>query len=100
MKTLTVFRLSCLCVSHFSVSVPDVRFGSAITTSEGPDLGEIKQPLESYLLSSNPETKFFEDPGSVSVSECSKLLENFGGTALGTGCDAFAYVKIHDKERI
>ena len=98
LKNLTVFRLSCFCVSHFPASVPDVRFRSAMTSSEGLDLGEIMEPLRNSLLSCNSEAKIFTE--AISVSECVELLENFGGTALGSGYVTWVYVNFHDKEKI
>ena len=86
MQPLTLFQLSCLCVSHCPASVADVRFGSVMTSSEGPELGEIVKPLQSYSLSCNTEPNIIADPGSV--GECVELLKFFVGTALGSGYDA------------
>ena len=49
------------------------------------------KPLQRSLLSCNPDTNIYTDPGSV--CECVRLLEIFGGTAC-------AYVVFHDKENI
>ena len=66
--------------------------------SEHPGLSEVMEPLQSYLLSCNRVTNVFTDPSSV--SEGVELLESFGGTALGSGCDAWGYLDFHDKEKI
>ena len=97
-KSLTVFQLSCLCISRFPASIPGVRFGSAIGPSQGPDLSEVKKPLQMTLFSSKSESKELLD--SSSVSGCLELLEKFVGTALRSGFDAWGYVNFHDKKKI
>ena len=54
-KTTRVFRLSCLCLGHFPPETPSVGFGSAISSSSGPDLLENIERVQSYLLYCNPE---------------------------------------------
>ena len=44
-KFLTVFQLSCLCVSLSPASVPDVQLVWAMTLSKSPDLGNIIELL-------------------------------------------------------
>ena len=70
--------------------MPDVTYCSATTSSEGPDLGEIIEPLQSYFLSCNPEANKFTDPSTY--SECVEIIEIFSGTALRSGYDAWTYV--------
>ena len=40
-ETLRILSLSCLCVSHFLPLMSAVRIGSAISSTEGPELSEI-----------------------------------------------------------
>ena len=91
-KTLTVLQLSCLCISLFPDSIPDVRFGSAMVPPKGPDLSEVIEPFQS-----NPDNIIAD---LSSVSDCVNLLEKFGGTASGSGYDAWGWVDFHDKEKI
>ena len=37
-RTLTMFRLSCLCLEHISLNLPDVTFESPNSVGDGPDL--------------------------------------------------------------
>ena len=55
--------------------------------SEDPDLYENIAPLQSFMLSCNPETNIFTNLGSI--SECMDFLEKIDGTALDNGCDAW-----------
>ena len=94
MKTLNAFQLSSLCIAHFPASLLDVRFGSTMVPSEGPDSSEVIEPLQRYLFSCNPETDLLTDPSSV--IGCMDLLAKFVGTALESEYVAWGY----DKEKI
>ena len=97
-KTLTIFRLSCLCHGHFPSILPTVKFGSAVSSSSGPELFEIIEPVQSYLLACNAEKNIFIDP--ISVNGCVDLLDVLAGTALHIGYDVWTHVDFCDKELI
>jgi len=90
MKTLTMFRLTCLSVSHFATPLPAVELGSAVSSSEGPSLAEIFEPVQNYMLSCSPENNIFTDPESINY--CVELVEDFAGTAWQSGYDPWSYV--------
>ena len=68
-----------------------------MSSSEGPDLSDNKEPLQKCLLSCNPETNVSTDLGSK--NDCVDLLESLGRTALQSGYDAWAYVEFQNKEK-
>ena len=52
---MTMFRPSCLCLDHGKLDSPEVKFGSLASVDDGPDFSEIIEPVQSFLLSSNPQ---------------------------------------------
>ena len=91
-KTLTRFRLSCPCVSQSPISLPSVQFGWAVTGSEGPEVAEIIELVQSHMLLHNAENKNFTD--TESYISCVELLETSAGTVLQS-----EYVDTHDIEK-
>ena len=85
---------------HFSIPAPisDVHFDAAMVPTQGPELSQVIEPFQRYFLSWSTEANIFTVPSSV--SEYVELWENFDGTALGSGYDAWGYVYFHDKEKI
>ena len=49
-KTLTVFRLSCLCIGHFPSVLPSGKFGSAVSPSGSSELSEVIEIVQSYFF--------------------------------------------------
>ena len=80
MRTLAVVRHSCLCSNPFPASSPDVRFGSTVSFSAGPELFEILRPVQTKKLSCNSEDNSFTDHGSI--SEYHAFLETFPAAAV------------------
>ena len=66
--------------------------------SEVPGLSEVKEPLQSFLLSCNPEAITFTDRSST--TEGVELLEKFGVTVLRSGSHAWGYVDFQDNGKI
>ena len=97
-KSLTMFRRSCLCIGHFTPELPNVKFGSAVAPSSGPELSEITKPVQRYFLSFSVQNKIFTDRSSN--IECVELLNGFTGNALHSGFDVQTYVDFCDKEWI
>ena len=48
-KTLTMFRLICLCIGHFPPFSPSKKFGSALAPSCGPEFSEFLEPVQSFF---------------------------------------------------
>ena len=82
-KMLTIFWLNCLCIGHLRPVLPSVKFGSAVSSSDGPDLSEIIEPVQNCSLSSNVENKIFTSLNSF--NECVALLDGFAGSAFHRG---------------
>ena len=62
------------------LELPEVRFGSPNKVSDGTDLSEITNPVQNYLLCSNPENNIFTDGSSL--TQCLEVLESFPETAV------------------
>ena len=97
-KTLTMLCLSCLCVSHFTLLLSAVQFGTATSFAEGPKLSKSFEPVQSYMLLCNPENNGSTYLESITISV--ELLDTFAGNALQSGKDEWSYVHFHDQERM
>ena len=96
-KTMTMLRLSYLCVGHFPSPLPVVLFYPAVSSSEGPNLAKIIEPVQSYIMFCNSESNFSANLETINC--CVELLETFAGTAILSGHDAWSYVDFHQKEK-
>ena len=57
--TSYVFKLCSLCLGHVVPELPNVSLGSPSRSVAGVDLAVLIEPVQSYLLSSSLEQKFF-----------------------------------------
>ena len=96
--TWDLFKLSCLCLGHVAPNLPDVSLGSSKVGVTSVDLSSIIEPLHGYLMSSDAESNFFTDPGSI--SSCTELHETFGDSALQCGYNPWEFVNVHSYEKI
>ena len=63
---------------------------AVISSSEVPNLWEIIEPIQSYMLSCSPEISIFNI--RESNESCVEPLDTFAGTASQSGYDAWCYV--------
>ena len=97
-KAVKEFRLSCLRIDHFSPVLPNVNFRAAVSPFSDPELSEVIEPVQSYLLSHSVENNYFTDPKSI--IECVELLNASACSALHSGYDVWTYIDICAKEHI
>ena len=97
-RTMTMFRLSCLCLERVVLALPEVKFGSISGIGDKPDLSEIIRPVQSYLLSCCPQSNICTD--AASVSDCLEVLESFAGTTVEPGYSPWVYVDCFDKDEV
>ena len=97
-KTLTMFRLSCVCIGHFPPVLFSLKIGSSLAPPSDPELSKVIKSLQSYLLSCGVENNIFTDPSSI--NECVELLEGFAGTALHSSYDVWTFVSFCGKDCI
>ena len=93
-----MFCLSCFCLQHLVLDLPEVRYGSQNGVGGGPDLSEMFGPVHSYLLCSNLERNLFID--ALCSTLCLEVLESCAGSALEPGYNLWSYVEFSDKDHL
>ena len=64
-KTLTMDQLSCLCLVHVVLKLPEVNFWSSSGVGDGPDVSENIKEVQTYLLSSSRHGNMSNDAASI-----------------------------------
>ena len=93
-KIMTMYRLSCLCLDHGKLDLPEDNFGLIGWSCEGPDLLETIETVQSYLLSSNPDCNIFTN--AFSISECMEMIGSFARTVVESGYNPWTYIDFFD----
>ena len=81
--TSYVFKVCCLCLGRVVPTLPAVSLDWPDKNAAGVDFSDVIESLQSFLLGSISEEKFFTSVGSI--SSCVELLNDFGETALQPG---------------
>ena len=96
--TWDLFKLSCLCLGHVALKLPDVSLGSSKVGVTSVDLSSVVEPIQVYLLSGDTEGNFFTDSGCI--SSCMELLETFSDRELQGDYNPWELVNVHGNEKI
>ena len=97
-RTLTMFRLSCLCLQHVVLDSPEVKFESPNGVGAGPDLSDVFRLLQSYLLRSNTDCKVFTDTSPI--ADCLEVVESSARSAVKSDYNPWTNVDFCEKDRI
>ena len=84
-------------MERVALAVPEVKLGSPSGIGDGPDLSEIIEPIQSYLLSSCPESYIVND-AATTVTEYLDVLKCLAGTGVVSGYSPWVYVDCLDED--